>query len=181
MAFVPYHGFIFKWLLFQWYCLCSFAKFRGFWFLFPPNLIMSHVVMNAVTGGLHPCLGHAAIPSCTSGARRRKREMWGWAGNFSRGQALPDLSAHHWPLRQPRVAQKTGLWLGRDPHPCHWKWGGTQGLNGCGVKQVVRMDKIRPKILISLLLLPEWWLPGCCETGLVNQKLNLGNLVPYVQ
>lgn len=44
--------------------------------------------------------------------------------------------------------------------------GRAQGLNGCGVKQVFRKDKIRPEVVVHLLLLLSdgYWL--------ANQKWN---------
>lgn len=54
--------------------------------------------------------------------------------------------------------------------------GGTQGLNGCGVKQRFRMDKIRPQVVVHLLLLPS---DGYWATGMAYQKWNLGKLVIF--
>lgn len=53
------------------------------------------------------------------------------------------------------------------------KWG-TQGLNGCGVKQVFRMDTARPEVVIHLLLLLSdgYWAPVAALS-----EINLGNLV----
>lgn len=141
-----------------------------FFFLFPPNLIKSCVFMKAVTGCLYQCLGHAAIPGCTSGFWRRKRKC--------KAEWRTSAEVRHFQTHQPHIADcsvslvwhKTRGFIYSGVHIGVLGQGGmTQSLNGRGVKQVVRMDKIRPKTVICLLLLPEGWLLGHCERG-VNEK-----------
>lgn len=173
MGFFPYQGFIFKWLLFQWHCLCSFAKFRGYCvFLFPPNLIKSCVFTKAVTGGLYQCLGHAAIPGCTSGFWRRKRKC--------KAERRTSAEVRHFQTHQPHIADcsvnlvwhKTRGFIYSRVHIGVLGQGGTtQSLNGRGVKQVVRMDKIRPKTVICLLLCPRDGYWATVREGLMRNEI----------
>lgn len=90
------------------------------------------------------------------------------------------LEARHCQTHQPDSTACTGnlVWHQK----CGLGKGGTQGLNGCGVK-VFRMDKIRPEVVAHLLLLLRdgYWvtvagksemefrkcafLSGCCGPG----------------
>lgn len=90
------------------------------------------------------------------------RRIW---EHLSGGQALPGSPAPRHPLLgQPWVALKMWLCLGQGDIGGLGK-GGTQGVNGCGVKQMFRMDT-RPEVVVQVLLL--LLRDGCCGWPIRN-------------
>lgn len=124
------------------------------------NLINSCVIMK------HSCSGHAASQA-PAWVLEEKDNLGAlqWRSGTARL-----TSPMHCLLWQPWVAPKMWLCPGQGPTGGLGK-GGAQGLNDCDIKQVFRMDKIRPEVVVHLLLLLSdgYWL--------ANQKWNWGNLV----